>query len=121
MGEKLYACAGAVADLYQDMGGSVQWFGKPMPEALLSCLRETGLQDVAGDRVLMVGDSLQTDIAGADAAGFRSLFIAGGIHRDDWPSTLDALENDQLPGPAFEQIYGEGKPQPNWLMHRLIW
>lgn len=121
VGEKLYACAGAVADLYTDMGGVVRWFGKPTPEALISCVGEAGLHEVDGDRVLMIGDSLQTDIAGADAAGFRSLFIAGGIHRDEWTSTLGALNDNQLSAQAFSQIYGNGKPMPNWVMHKLIW
>ena len=121
VGEKLYACAGAVADLYTDMGGTVHWFGKPMPEALISCVSEAGLQEVDGDRVLMIGDSLQTDIAGAAAAGFHSLFIAGGIHRDEWATTLDILNGNQLSAQAFAQIYGNGKPMPNWIMHKLIW
>ncbi len=121
VGEDLYACAGAVADLYEDMGGVVQWFGKPMPEALLSCVDEAGLSAVAGDRVLMIGDSLQTDIAGADAAGFHSLFIAGGIHRGEWQATLAACKDSALAPSDFHEIYGNGKPVPDWLMHKLVW
>ena len=121
VGENLYVCAGAVADLYADMGGTVEWFGKPMPEALQSCIGEVGLPGIANDRVLMIGDSLQTDIAGADAAGFLSLLIAGGIHRGEWPSTVAALSNDEISRSAFRQIYGDGKPTPDWLMHSLVW
>ena len=32
------------------------------------------------ERVLVIGDSLRTDIVGAKANGFASLFIWGGIH-----------------------------------------
>jgi len=121
VGEELYACAGAVADLYDEMGGIVRWFGKPMPEALHSCVGEAGIIGVRADRVVMIGDSLQTDIAGAQAAGFCSLLIAGGIHRDDWNATLAAFKGGALARSDFHTIYGAGKPAPDWVMHNLVW
>lgn len=121
VGEELYACAGAVADLYEEMGGIVRWFGKPTPEALHSCVSEAGITGVKADRVVMIGDSLQTDIAGAHAAGFRSLLIAGGIHRDDWKATLAAFNDGTLARSDFHTIYGDEKPVPDWVMHNLAW
>lgn len=121
VGEKLYACAGAVADLYKDMGGPVRWFGKPVPEALQSCVAESDTRGVPKDRVVMIGDSLQTDIAGAHAAGFRSMLIGGGIHRGEWQATQAALNGDELARTDFHQIYGSGKPLPDWIMHTLVW
>ena len=60
-----------VADLYESMDGPVQWFGKPTAQSLHTCVQERGLSpDIAAERVIMIGDSLQTDIAGAEAAGF---------------------------------------------------
>ena len=120
VGDKLYACAGAVADLYSEMGGPVRWFGKPTPEALISCVGEADLSDIDESKILMIGDSLQTDIAGAHAAGFRSLLIAGGIHRGEWQATLAALSKGQLSKPDFHEIYGDGKPSPDWVMHKLV-
>ena len=38
-------------------------------------------------RVLAVGDSLRTDIAGAAGAGIDSLLIAGGIHAEEFGAT----------------------------------
>lgn len=121
VGEKLHACAGAVADLYEAMGGPVRWFGKPVATALHACLHEAKLPDIAADRVVMIGDSLQTDIAGAKAASFRSLLIAGGIHRDEWPATESAFQGGILPQTDFYQIYGRGKPVPDWIMRKLVW
>lgn len=121
VGEKLYACAGAVADIYEDMGGPVRWFGKPMADALQSCLDEADMQGSAKDRVVMIGDSLQTDIAGAHATGFRSLLIAGGIHRGEWQATEAALNDGALSHADFHRIYGAKKPDPDWLMHKLVW
>lgn len=123
VGDKLYTCAGAVADLYEEMGGPVRWFGKPTPESLQTCVKELGLPaDTASDKILMIGDSLQTDIAGAEAAGYNSLFIAGGIHREEWPSIEQALYSDgTLSVNMFEKLLGPGKPRPSYLMKNLVW
>lgn len=122
VGDKLYLCAGSVADLYARMGGDVHWFGKPTAVSLLSCLDECGLP--AGTKkaaVLMIGDSLQTDMAGAAAAGFRGLFIAGGIHRDEYPEMVAAAENGAVPAAEFQKIFGAGKPVPHAAMKQLVW
>lgn len=79
-------CAGAVADLYAELGGPVHWFGKPAAAAYQGALTALGLATEALDgaarrRILMIGDNLQTDIAGARALGLSSLLVAGGLHR----------------------------------------
>ena len=78
-GEKLALCAGALAVFYEEIGGEVRWHGKPYPSVYKSCFDLLGIADKS--RILAVGDSLRTDIAGANAAGIDSLLIAGGgIH-----------------------------------------
>lgn len=81
-GEKLALCAGALAEWYQQQGGCVRWHGKPHRSVYDSCLALLGVADRS--RILAVGDSLRTDIAGAAAAGIDSLFIAGGIHAEEF-------------------------------------
>jgi HAD superfamily hydrolase (TIGR01459 family) len=72
-------CAGAIAEQYEALGGRVCWHGKPHRSVYDSCLGLLGIAD--RDRILAIGDSLRTDIAGAAGAGIPSLFIAGsGIH-----------------------------------------
>lgn len=122
VGDKLFICAGALADLYEGMGGPVEWFGKPTPESLQMCVAERGLDSATpGNRILMVGDSLQTDIAGANAAGFGSLFIAGGIHREEWPNAIGRLNHRQLLEKDFHSVFGAGKPVPTTMCEKLIW
>ena len=76
-------CAGALAEHYEALGGRVRWHGKPFPSVYESCLKLLGIADHS--RVLAVGDSLRTDIAGANGAGLDSLLIAGqGIHADEF-------------------------------------
>jgi HAD superfamily hydrolase (TIGR01459 family) len=77
-GGKMALCAGALAEHYEAIGGRVRWHGKPYPSVYASCLGLLGIADKS--RVLAIGDSLRTDIAGAAAAGIPSLLIAGGIH-----------------------------------------
>ena len=72
-------CAGAIAEQYEAMGGRVRWHGKPHRSVYDSVLGLLGVADRG--RVLAIGDSLRTDIAGAAGAGIPNLFIAGsGIH-----------------------------------------
>jgi HAD superfamily hydrolase (TIGR01459 family) len=72
------ACAGAIADLYQMLGGRVTWYGKPFPAIYEHALRRAA--NPPRDEVLAVGDGLQTDILGAARMGFDAVFVAGGIH-----------------------------------------
>src|SRR5712691_184418 len=71
-------CAGALAEHYEAIGGRVRWHGKPYPSVYDSCLELLGIADRR--RILAIGDSLRTDIAGAAGAGIDSLLIAGGVH-----------------------------------------
>ena len=72
------ACAGAIADLYQMLGGRVTWYGKPYPPIYEHALHRAG--DPPKDEVLAIGDGLQTDILGAARMGFDTVFVSGGIH-----------------------------------------
>ena len=75
-------CAGWLARHYREAsGGRVLYHGKPDP----AIFHRAALALDQGDdaRILVVGDSLATDIQGAIAAGYDSLFVTGGIHADE--------------------------------------
>lgn len=74
-------CAGALAERYEALGGRVRWHGKPFPSVYEACLGLLGIAERA--RILAVGDSLRTDIAGARRAGIDSVWIIGGIHAEE--------------------------------------
>jgi HAD superfamily hydrolase (TIGR01459 family) len=96
---KLALCAGALAQWYEEQGGYVRWHGKPHPSVYRSCL---ALLDIGErSRVLAVGDSLRTDIAGAAAAGLDSLFVAGGIHAAEF-----GLDGDPRRKPDLGRVEG---------------
>jgi HAD superfamily hydrolase (TIGR01459 family) len=77
-GGVLEACAGAIADLYEQLGGRVHWYGKPHEAIYRHALHLAG--DPLASEVLAVGDGLQTDILGAARMGFDAIFVSGGIH-----------------------------------------
>jgi HAD superfamily hydrolase (TIGR01459 family) len=71
-------CAGAIAEVYQGLGGRVTWYGKPHPAIYAHALHLAG--NPPRGEVLAVGDGLQTDILGAARMGFDTVFVTGGIH-----------------------------------------
>lgn len=71
-------CAGMLAKIYAETGGRVVLHGKPDPAIFRRCRDRLAL--AAAARVLVVGDSLTTDIPGARAAGLDSLWVTRGIH-----------------------------------------
>jgi HAD superfamily hydrolase (TIGR01459 family) len=87
VGDDLLPCAGALAAIYEELRGSVAWAGKPYRPAydlaLAAALELRGGRAVDPAKVLVIGDAVRTDLAGARLMGFDSLFVAGGIHREE--------------------------------------
>jgi HAD superfamily hydrolase (TIGR01459 family) len=106
-------CAGALAEHYEAIGGRVRWHGKPYPSVYDSCLRLLGIEDRR--RILAIGDSLRTDIAGAAAAGIDSLLIAGGIHGAEF-SRDGALDQDRIAA-----ALAENGASPVAVAARFVW
>ena len=77
-GEKLMICAGTLADYYEKIGGKVVYYGKPYKEIYHFCYKLVGRRD----KILVIGDSLSNDIAGAQNQGLDSVLVTSGIHRD---------------------------------------
>jgi HAD superfamily hydrolase (TIGR01459 family) len=82
-GEKLVYCGGALAQLYESLGGRVTMAGKPYAaiyELALARAAEALDRPLDPARVLCIGDGLPTDVRGANARGLDILFCANGIH-----------------------------------------
>jgi ribonucleotide monophosphatase NagD (HAD superfamily) len=47
----------------------------------------------------MVGDNPETDVAGANKRGWKSLLVRSGVY-GDWP-----LQNEQVPTKVVDNIY----------------
>ena len=82
-GPKLVYCGGALAQLYESLGGRVTMAGKPYPAIYELALGQAGEalgRPLDPARVLCIGDGLPTDVRGANAQGLDILFCANGIH-----------------------------------------
>ncbi|MBX9977654.1 MAG: TIGR01459 family HAD-type hydrolase [Alphaproteobacteria bacterium] len=103
-GESEAICAGRIAKEYEKMGGLVHYHGKPDSVIYHKLLARAGMHGVS--KVLMVGDSLRTDIKGANNAGIDSVFILSGIHRlskvDDAASLYSIY--DAIPTYVMERV-----------------
>lgn len=79
-GDKRLYCAGALAQAYEDIGGTVFYFGKPHPPIYDLARRRlaqlTGGKDM---QILCIGDGIATDIQGGMSEDIDTLFVTGGI------------------------------------------
>ncbi len=87
-GGRMIWCAGALAEIYESLGGAVAYGGKPhAPIYELARRRATEIRGapIARERFLAVGDGLGTDIAGANRQGIDVVFVAGagGVHEGE--------------------------------------
>ncbi len=83
VGDRRIWCGGALAQMYQQMGGEVLYVGKPhAPIYNLSflALSTCAGREIIPRKVLAIGDGMGTDVKGAEAAGIDCLFVATGIH-----------------------------------------
>lgn len=89
-GDKRVFCAGALAELYDQMGGTSLYFGKPHPPIYdLARRRLAALGDpIADDEILCIGDGIATDIQGGVSEGLDTLFVTAGIAATDFGPNL---------------------------------
>jgi len=79
VGGRLHWCAGALAAIYEELGGEVIYPGKPFaPIYQLAVRRLTELKSKP-ERILCIGDSPATDVRGARLQGFDSLYVGTGL------------------------------------------
>ncbi|MEM7295715.1 MAG: TIGR01459 family HAD-type hydrolase [Pseudomonadota bacterium] len=74
-------CAGAVAKLYEELGGESLYFGKPHPPIYDLARRELHRLDpeITDGGILAIGDGILTDIRGALGEDLDAIFITGGL------------------------------------------
>jgi HAD superfamily hydrolase (TIGR01459 family) len=85
----LVHCAGGIARAYEKIGGEVIYYGKPKPAIYEETIMAAGGRN---RHILVIGDALETDMAGANVMGLDALFVANGLHKDE----LGAVTNENL-------------------------
>lgn len=76
-GKELRKCAGAFGKKFETMGGIVHYYGKPDVRVFNKVI-DTYFKDIKKNKILMVGDTLETDILGANRVGIDSLLFLTG-------------------------------------------
>ncbi|MEL6521511.1 MAG: TIGR01459 family HAD-type hydrolase [Pseudomonadota bacterium] len=91
-------CAGALAELYTEMGGESLYFGKPHPpiyDLARRRLLEAGGTDDGS--IICIGDGPRTDVLGAVGEGLDVIFITGGLAAEETKTGIqpdpDALQS----------------------------
>jgi len=114
-GDRLIYCAGAIAELYRELGGEVIFYGKPhrpIYERALALAAEHGGHEIKLDKVLAIGDSVRTDLAGALGFGIDCLFVTRGIHSEEFEGI------EQLDPVSIKELFGH---PPRALTRELRW
>jgi len=114
-GDRLIYCAGAIAELYRELGGEVLFYGKPhrpIYERAMALAAESQKHPIDLKRVLAIGDSVRTDLAGAQAFGIDCLFVTRGIHSEEFEGI------DQMDPASVKELFGH---PPRALTRELRW
>mgnify|MGYP000489330020 CR=1 FL=1 len=114
-GGHIVYCAGAIAHAYEARGGAVVYAGKPHLPVYGMAFRRAGElrgREVDKARTLAIGDGIRTDIAGAAAAGVRSVFVASGVH---------VSADHSFDAAALDALFPPGAPRPVAAMTGLRW
>ncbi len=105
-GDKFMICAGLLAEYYQTIGGNVEYYGKPYDEIYDFTFSKIKKKN---SKVLVVGDSLDNDIKGANLQNLDSVLITSGIHRK--------VNNDNnIDKEELNDLIKKKKIYPNYFM-----
>lgn len=112
-GARMVWCAGALAAVYTELGGTVVHAGKP--HAAVYAVARERLSVLAGRpicdaKLLAIGDGVETDLRGAQREGLRSIYIASRIHM---PEPLTAA--------SAARLFAAHGVSPVAAMARLRW
>ena len=102
-GEKIEYCAGKIAEIFEELGGKAIYFGKPHREIYEMCFKK-------GEKVLAIGDNLNTDIRGANNMNIDSIFISNGVHRSEFKDEIELIN-----------LQSKYKVKANYYQTQLTW
>jgi HAD superfamily hydrolase (TIGR01459 family) len=85
-------CAGSIAREYENIGGEVEYFGKPYNNIYQYAWNL--IDNPPKDQIVAIGDSMNTDILGAYHFGIRSILVNSGIHKNNLDTNLYTVQPD---------------------------
>ncbi|MGB0496745.1 MAG: TIGR01459 family HAD-type hydrolase [Rubricella sp.] len=115
-GDKRIWCAGGIARAYEEAGGDARYFGKPhapIYDLARTVLTEARGEEVDSSRILCIGDGIATDIAGGIGEGLDTLFIAGGLARED------TMPTGRIDEAALRRFTDDARISPRYAVEML--
>lgn len=103
---------GSLAELYRSLGGQVFYVGKPNLKVFEAALKQ--FPNLGSKSVLMVGDTPETDVRGALAAGMVPVLLtetgtmAQRIREQGFEKAVEALPSTDLPRFYIKQLGSHG-------------
>jgi HAD superfamily hydrolase (TIGR01459 family) len=119
-GDRLIYCAGALAAIYERLGGTVLYAGKPYQPIYRLAIETLGTcagRSIGRGEILAIGDGVNTDIAGASAFGIDSVFVASALHV---PQRATANE-ERLDEHELAELFKTSAQRPVAAMRALVW
>ena len=107
-GKNFMICAGLLAEYYEKIGGKVKYFGKPHKNIYDFCFKLLSEKS----KILVIGDSLENDIMGANSQNLDSLLITNGIHRD-------VNNNNDIDKQKLDDLIKKKKNIPKFLYEKF--
>ena len=96
-------CAGTIAKIFESLGGKTVYCGKPYKEIYKMCFSNE-------EKVIAIGDNLNTDIKGANNMKIDSIFISNGVHRSEFKQESE-----------LNDLSKKYKVSSNYYQSELIW
>ena len=95
---EIVICAGELAKYYSNMGGFVKEFGKPHEEIFLEALKKFKSLKINIDKnkISIIGDGLETDIAGGNIVGINTVLVTSGILSQELNTKYKEMPDKEL-------------------------
>ena len=107
-GKSFMICAGLLAEYYEKIGGKVIYYGKPHNNIYEFCYKI-----IEGEnKILVIGDSLENDIKGANLQKLDSVLITDGIHRE-------VNINKDIDKEKLDDLIKKKNIKPKFVMRKL--
>lgn len=116
-GESFRYCAGYFAQQYSNLGGDVQYFGKPHKNIYQFALKQLN-KNIPLNRILMVGDTIDTDILGAHQAGIHSALVLTGNSTLHFKQGNNLYNSDKIN--ILNKLFEAHNLKPNLVIHGLF-
>jgi HAD superfamily hydrolase (TIGR01459 family) len=116
-GDSTRYCAGFFAEKIKELGGNVEYFGKPHRNIYDFALKQLS-SPIPLSKILMIGDTIDTDILGANQAGVHSALVLTGNSEKN--ITASTLTTDEAKLARLAELFDVYQATPTWIIKGLF-